>query len=130
MAAMFAGKAIWLGIAAFSVSVGNVLVHAFLFNIRGRTFYNPGLFTSVVLFLPLAVFFFYSLVKSGIAEPADWAAGIVLGAILNYVGIFKTIEWMKDPLLPTSSRRDACCRNKISELPGKQFRTSERCGEA
>lgn len=98
MAAMFAGKAIWLGIAAFSVSVGNVLAHAFLFNIRGRTFYNPGLFTSVVLFLPLAAFFFYSLVKFGIAEPADWAAGIVLGAILNYVGIFKTIEWMKDPL--------------------------------
>ncbi len=97
-AAIFAEKALWLGIAAFSVSAGNVIAHIFWFNIRGRTFYNPGLVTSFALFLPLTVFFIHMVTKLGIATPGDWAAGIFLGATLSYLGIFKMILWMRDPL--------------------------------
>ena len=60
VAAVFAEKALWLGIAAFSVSAGNVIVHIFWFNIRGRTFYNPGLVTSFALFpAPYGIFLSY-----------------------------------------------------------------------
>ncbi len=51
-AATFAEKAIWLGIATILVSAGNFTAHTFLFNIKGKTRYNPGMLTADLLLLP------------------------------------------------------------------------------
>ncbi len=53
LAAIFAEKALWLGIATILVSLGNFVGHSILFNIKGKTFYNPGMLTAVILFLPI-----------------------------------------------------------------------------
>lgn len=95
-AALFAERASWLGIATMLVSLGNVLAHAFLFNLKGKTMYNPGMLTAVLLFLPLSVLFFYTVYSNQLATPFDWVAGILLGFVLNYVGILKMIDWLKD----------------------------------
>jgi hypothetical protein len=47
-AAVFGEKALWLGIATILVSVGNFIAHTFLFNIKGKTRYNPGMFTAII----------------------------------------------------------------------------------
>ena len=96
LAAIFAEKAIWLGIATILVSVGNFIAHTFLFNIKGKTLYNPGLFTAIVLFLPISVYFGYLLIQGNVAMPVDWAVGIILGVVLNVVGILKLIDWLKN----------------------------------
>ncbi len=96
LAAALGENAIWLGIAAMLVSVGNFVAHTFLFNIKGKTLYNPGMFTAIVLFVPIAGYFFYSLVQSNLAAPTDWIIGIVLGILLNYFGILKLIDLLKD----------------------------------
>lgn len=96
LAAVFGAQAIWLAIAAILVSVGNFVAHTFLFNIRGKTFYNPGMFTAIALFVPIPGYFFYSITAHGLATPADWIAGIVLGAALNYLGVLKLIDLLKD----------------------------------
>jgi hypothetical protein len=57
LAAMLGEQTVWLGIAAMLVSLGNVLAHTLLFNIRGKTWYNPGMLTAVVLFAPLVARF-------------------------------------------------------------------------
>lgn len=96
LAAVFANSLIWLGIATILVSVGNVVAHTFLFNIKGKTRYNPGMATALILFLPLTFYFFYILVTKNLASPLDYLLGLILGFIMNYIGILKLIDWLKD----------------------------------
>ena len=96
LAAVFGEKAIWLGIATMLVSLGNFVAHTFLFNIKGKTYYNPGMITSIVLFGPIAFYFGYLVIQSNIPTTIDWIAGIILGIALNVLGILKLIDWLKD----------------------------------
>jgi hypothetical protein len=96
LAAVFAEQAVWLGIGVILVSVGNFIAHTFIFNIKGRTYYNPGMVTSIVLFLPISVYFFYLLISLSTATPLDFVIGIALGIVLNAMGILKMIDWLKD----------------------------------
>jgi hypothetical protein len=96
LAAVFGEKILWLGIATILVSVGNFVAHTFLFNIKGKTFYNPGMLTAIVLFLPIAAYFGYLLIRGNLATPIDWMVGVMLGILLNFIGILKLIDWLKD----------------------------------
>ncbi|MFZ4663276.1 MAG: HXXEE domain-containing protein [Caldilineaceae bacterium] len=96
LAALFGETLLWLGIATMLVSVGNVVAHTLLFNILGKTFYNPGLLTALLLFLPIVVYFCWLVIQNNLATPLDWGVGLVLGLALNYVGILKLIDWRKD----------------------------------
>jgi hypothetical protein len=96
LAAVFGARLLWLGIATMLISVGNVMAHTFLFNIRGKTLYNPGMVTALVLFLPIAAYFGYLVVQGNLATPIDWVVGVALGVALNFVGILKVIDWLKD----------------------------------
>lgn len=95
-AALFGQQVIWLAIAATLVSVGNVLAHTILFNIRGKSWYNAGMFTAIVLFVPIASIFFYTVIAERVATAVDWVVGLVLGAALNYFGVLKLIDLLKN----------------------------------
>ncbi|KAB8141701.1 HXXEE domain-containing protein [Chloroflexia bacterium SDU3-3] len=96
LAAMLNERAIWLGIATMLVSVGNIIAHTFLFNLKGKTLYNPGIATADMLFLPIAVLFFQRISQTHSVMLFDWIVGVVLGIALNYIGILKLIDWLKD----------------------------------
>lgn len=100
LAARLGESALWLGIATMLVSTGNIVAHTLLFNVRGKTLYNPGLLTALLLFLPIVLYFFYLVVSQNLATPVDWAVGLGLGVVLNYVGILKLIDWLKDEKTP------------------------------
>jgi hypothetical protein len=100
LAAVLAEKAVWLGIATILISAGNFIAHTFLFNLKGKTRYNPGMLTAVLFFLPIAVIFFGLIIREGLATPLDWAIGIPLGIALNYLGILKLIDMLKDVNTP------------------------------
>ena len=100
LAAVFAEKAIWLGIATILVSAGNFIAHNFLFNIKGKTHYNPGMLTADLLFLPFAVAFFILVIHTHIGTTVDWLVGLVLGIALNAIGVLKMIDWLKDENSP------------------------------
>ena len=84
-------SAIWLAISTIVISAANVIAHTFLFNIKGKTLYNPGMVTSLVFFLPLIVYFFVFLSKHHLIHPETFILGIVLGLLLNYFGVVKLI---------------------------------------
>jgi hypothetical protein len=96
LAAVFGERVLWLGTATILVSIGNFIAHTFLFNIKGKTLYNPGMFTAIILFLPISISFGYLLIKGSLATPIDWIIGIILGITLNFMGILKLIDWLKD----------------------------------
>jgi hypothetical protein len=96
MAALLANRALWLCILTNLVSLGNFVVHTFVFNIKGKRIYNPGMATSVLLFLPLGCYFFYFIHTNHMVQLKDYIIGIPVGIMVNYIGIFKVIEWLKN----------------------------------
>lgn len=96
LAALYAEKAIWLGIATILVSLGNIIAHTFLFNIKGKTFFNAGMITGLLFFAPISFFFFKIIHVEGLVTNTDYLIGLPLGIALNIIGVFKLIDWMKD----------------------------------
>lgn len=96
LAAVTAEHFIWLGMAAILVSLGNIMAHTFVFNIKGKTIYNAGLVTSWLCFIPCVFFFFRIITTEHLSTPKDFWIGIPLGVILNIVAVFKLITWLKD----------------------------------
>jgi hypothetical protein len=96
LAAFFCEKAIWLGLASMLVSAGNFIAHTFLFNIKGKTFYNAGMITSWIFLAPCVYYFFHTVYANNLITTADYLVGIPLGIALNVIGILKLIDWLKD----------------------------------
>ncbi len=96
LAAFFAEKAIWLGIATILVSLGNTMAHTIVFNVKGKTIYNAGLATCWLFFAPCIFFFFSIIHKDNLVTSIDYFIGISLGIALNVVGILKLIDWCAD----------------------------------
>ena len=94
LATVFAEKAIWLGIASMIISLGNFFAHLLIFNIKGRTLYNPGAATAILLFLPLALWFGNVVIAHKLASPSEWIGGITLGIALNLIFINR---WQMKP---------------------------------
>ncbi len=123
LAALFAEKAIWLCIAAILISIGNTIAHTFLFNIKGKTFYNPGMITSWLFFVPCIYFFFHIAYKEVLITPIRYYIGIPLGVVLNVFGIFKMISWLADKstkyifenrnLLPADRKKNLLVTNNV-----------------
>ncbi|MDX2130340.1 MAG: HXXEE domain-containing protein [Chloroherpetonaceae bacterium] len=100
LAAIFGNSAIWLGIATILVSIGNTIAHTFIFNVKGKSYYNAGMATSLTLFLPCAIFFFLTIHNDHLVTLTDYFIGIPLGVILNVIGILKFIDWFADKNTP------------------------------
>ncbi len=100
LAAIVAEHAIWLGMATVLVSAGNTVAHTVVFNLRGKSLFNPGMATSLVLFVPVVGAFFWLIHTQQLVQVHDYLIGVSLGVALNVVGILKLIDWMKDPHTP------------------------------
>ena len=100
LAALFWRQAFWLVFATMMVSIGNIVAHTLIFNIKGKTLYNPGLITSWLCFAPIVYFFFDTVMVDHLATPLDWTIGLVLGVALNYFCIYKMILWLADRNTP------------------------------
>lgn len=98
--ALLAEDAIWLAVASLVVSAGNVVAHTVLFNVRGRTLYNPGLATSWLLFVPVLVGFVVVARRDDLVGPAELAVGLVLGLAISYLGVIRLITVLGDRATP------------------------------
>lgn len=96
LAALFGSRLEWLGIATVLISLGNFFAHTIMFNIKGRTWYNPGMLTGIVLFLPIAIWYYSTIISDPHTTMTDWLIGVPLGIVLNFLGIVKLIDWMAD----------------------------------
>lgn len=91
LAIVFAEQAVWLAIITITISAGNFFAHTFMFNLKGKSHYNPGMFTSIFLFLPMTIYFFIFLATHSLLHVNTLVIGLVLGAIVNYFGILRLI---------------------------------------
>lgn len=96
LAIIFGASAIWLATATVMISLGNVFAHSLMFNIRGKTLYNPGMASSLIIFLPFVIYFVYYCASNDLFTTANLIVGIILGLIMNYFGVIKLITLLAD----------------------------------
>ena len=106
LAVLVVEPAPWLVVATLVVSAGNVVAHTVLFNVRGRTFYNPGLATCWVLFVPVIAWFVVVARREDLLGVVDVVVGVVLGMAVNYLGVLRLIVVLgdRDTAYPFPSR--------------------------
>lgn len=81
LAALFPGPLRWLGLAWIGLTLINALTHI-VTSIRFRI-YNPGLVTSIVLFLPFTIWMLAREVSAGTLSGLQVALILVLGVVLH-----------------------------------------------
>lgn len=96
LSALAGERFIWLGMASIIVSLGNIIAHVFIFNIKGKTLYNAGMMTAIFLFIPIMFLFFYLGQTEHLFTFMDYLIGIPLGIIFNYFGVLRLITWLAD----------------------------------
>jgi hypothetical protein len=96
LAAIGGTEFIWLGMATMIISLGNIIAHTFIFNLKGKTVYNAGLASSWLFFAPCVFYFFKIIHQDHLADLSDYCIGIPLGILINIFGVFKPIHWLSD----------------------------------
>ncbi|MFC1482718.1 HXXEE domain-containing protein [Candidatus Margulisiibacteriota bacterium] len=96
LAAILGEKAFWLGMITIFISITNTIAHTLLLNIKGKTFYNPGMFSSIVLFLPVSILFIYFVISTHSAHMIDWIIGIVIGIPVSFFVMHIIVDRFKN----------------------------------
>jgi len=94
LAAILAERALWLALATILVSFGNCVLHLVVIPIRGRMPYNPGMFTSLLLFLPLVAWFAVEALP--MMSATEIAIGLFLGLVLDIGGVIGVIRLLEN----------------------------------
>ena len=56
--------------------------------------------SSWLFFVPIVYLFFNTVLANQLATLTDWAIGLIIGVILNYICIYKVIIWLADRQTP------------------------------
>ena len=80
-AALYPHALHWLGLAWIALTLINAVIHV-VTSIRFRC-YNPGLVTSIVLFLPFTIWVLTQEVSRGLLSGAEIALLVLLGVLLH-----------------------------------------------
>lgn len=102
LAILFADQAVWLAVTSIMISIGNIIAHTFLFNIKGKTVYNPGMATALGIFLPTTILFFQFVIQTNLLDTNNFVIGLIVGIILNYFGVLKMITLLAKKNSPYS----------------------------
>ena len=80
---VFFPNAIWMGLAMVLFGVGQFVVHAIVFNVKLKYFYNPGVFTVVFMYLPLNAWYLVEVYSHQTVPWWNWVAGFAYFAFFS-----------------------------------------------
>ena len=72
---VFFPNAVWMGFGIVLFGVGQFIVHGIVFNVKLKYFYNPGMVTVVLLYLPLNAWYLVEVYSHQTVPLWNWAAG-------------------------------------------------------
>lgn len=79
-------ESLLLCLITVTISLLNALAHVFFLNIKSKSFYNPGILTSIFGFIPISGYFFYWTSGQKLLNLETYLAGIGIGLVLS-IGI-------------------------------------------
>ena len=91
---------VWLGLATMFFNLYQVLGHCVQMNVKMGTWYNPGMVTSVFLFLPISVWYVWAVVTGGMVVGFDWLFAVLAFAVIAACSVVLPVQCMKNPDSP------------------------------
>ncbi|WP_420808829.1 HXXEE domain-containing protein [Cedecea colo] len=75
---------IWLGLAQVGLGLFQVLAHGIAVPVRIKRLYNPGLATTLFLFLPVGIYYIRYVTTNNLASTGDFVLGffVTFGAVV------------------------------------------------
>ena len=93
-------EVIWLGLAPMFMGFFQLIWHGIFANSKAGSLYNPGLFSVLVLHIPVGCWYVFHITTTGIVHTSDWIIGTVYFLAAVYVLIVKGNMWLKNPNSP------------------------------
>lgn len=87
---------IWLGIGVVVFSMLQLLVHGIVINIRFKSVYNPGLATTLGLFIPIGIYYLWYVARHDLATVADVLIGLAFAVVCAVITVPLPIRFMRD----------------------------------
>lgn len=100
VAALVLPGLVWLGIATMFFNLYQVLGHCIQMNAKMGTWYNPGMATSVFLFLPISVWYLVTVISGGMVGGMDWLFAVLCFAAIAACSVVLPVQGMKNPDSP------------------------------
>ena len=85
----------WLGMATMFFNLYQVLGHCLQMNLKMGTWYNPGMLSSVALFLPISVAYIACTVSGGLVAGMDWLFAVLAFFAMAALSVVAPVQLMK-----------------------------------
>lgn len=73
-----------------------LLVHGIVINIRFKSVYNPGLATTLGLFIPIGIYYLWYVARHDLATVADVLIGLAFAVVCAVITVPLPIRFMRD----------------------------------
>lgn len=87
---------IWLGLGTILFSMFQLLGHGFETNIKLKTWYNPGLATTVFFFVPLGIYFINYAASNQLLTGMDWFLAVIVLVLCIGLSIVAPVQLLKN----------------------------------
>lgn len=84
----------WLGLATMLFNLFQVLGHCLEMNIKGKTWYNPGMATSLVLFLPISITYIWQILPQTTA--GVWGGAFAMLVAMLLLTVILPVQLLKN----------------------------------
>src|SRR5579871_249790 len=90
-------KIIWLGLAQILFGMaGQLFVHGIVINRKLHSYYNPGLAVTVLLHVPIGVYYIRYVYAHGLIKPWHWVAGILASGLAMVLVVGLPVRFLRD----------------------------------
>lgn len=86
----------WLGLGLIFFSLFQILGHVLEMNIKLHTWYNPGMATTILLFLPVGWRYIAIVARQHLVSGWDWLFGVLVLLACVIVTIILPVQLLKD----------------------------------
>lgn len=95
LAALALPEVVWLGVATMFFNLYQVLGHCVQMNMKMRTWYNPGMATSVLLFLPISLAYLCHVVSAGLMTGTAWVLALAAFVLMAAMTVIAPVQGLK-----------------------------------
>jgi hypothetical protein len=88
-------RLVWLGLATMLFNLYQVLGHCVQMNVKMRTWYNPGMATALLLFLPISCAYIARVVGVGMVGASDWVLAVIVFVMIAALTVVLPVQGLK-----------------------------------
>lgn len=111
IAAIIWPNLIWLGLGTMFFNLFQLIGHGLKMNHGMKTWYNPGLGTVIILFVPISIYYMSYITNNQLVSGWDWFGGVVTFILATLFTTILPVQILKDANTPyeVPEHQVECC---------------------